>query len=148
MVGCRQFYHPLHSQIHTLIVARLTRALSSLSPMTSALSKEFDGQSARCPFCNGRVPVDNLVLNSDIFCNNCGAFLHFDGSEFLIHEQFNTAQAAQVCRIAQQTIIRCFENGSLKGYRAGDRPQRRIPRSALLEFMRKNQIPAKALGSG
>ena len=23
------FYHPLHSQIHTLIVARLTRALSS-----------------------------------------------------------------------------------------------------------------------
>ena len=33
MIGCRRLYHPLHSQIHTLIVARLTRALSRLSTM-------------------------------------------------------------------------------------------------------------------
>ena len=34
MIGYRQLYHPLHSQIQTFLVARLTRALSRLIRLT------------------------------------------------------------------------------------------------------------------
>ena len=30
---------------------------------------------------------------------------------------FTTGEAAKICKVSQQTIIRCFDNGSLKGFR-------------------------------
>lgn len=61
---------------------------------------------------------------------------------------FTTGEAAKICKVSQQTIIRCFDNGSLKGFRVPGSRFRRIPREQLLAFMRDNQIPTDALESG
>ncbi len=61
---------------------------------------------------------------------------------------FTTGEAAEVCKVSQQTIIRCFDSGRLKGFRVPGSRFRRIPREALLAFMRDNSIPADALDSG
>ena len=60
---------------------------------------------------------------------------------------FTTGEAADICKVSQQTIIRCFDSGRLKGFRVPGSRFRRIPRDALLAFMRDNQIPPDALGS-
>src|SRR5881296_1927293 len=49
---------------------------------------------------------------------------------------------------SQQTIIRCFDNGQLKGFRVPGSRFRRIPREALYKFMKDNGIPTDALESG
>lgn len=58
---------------------------------------------------------------------------------------FTTGEAASVCRVSQQTIIRCFDNGRLQGFRVPGSKFRRIPRDELLRFMRDNNIPTDAL---
>ena len=58
---------------------------------------------------------------------------------------FTTGEAASVCRVSQQTIIRCFDNGRLQGFRVPGSKFRRIPREELLRFMRENGIPTDAL---
>ena len=58
---------------------------------------------------------------------------------------FTTGEAASVCRVSQQTIIRCFDNGRLQGFRVPGSKFRRIPRDELLRFMRDNGIPTDAL---
>ena len=30
---------------------------------------------------------------------------------------FTTGEAAKICKVSQQTIIRCFDSGQLKGFR-------------------------------
>ena len=54
---------------------------------------------------------------------------------------FTTGEAAKICKVSQQTIIRCFDSGQLKGYRipgSKDRPRvidsnspTSIPRSSI-----------------
>ena len=61
---------------------------------------------------------------------------------------FTTGEAAKICKVSQQTIIRCFDNGSLKGFRVPGSRFRRIPRHDLYSFMRDNGIPTDALESG
>ena len=61
---------------------------------------------------------------------------------------FTTGEAAKICKVSQQTIIRCFDNGSLKGFRVPGSRFRRIPREQLYSFMRENGIPTDALESG
>lgn len=61
---------------------------------------------------------------------------------------FTTGEAAKICKVSQQTIIRCFDNGSLKGFRVPGSRFRRIPREQLYSFMRDNGIPTDALESG
>ena len=61
---------------------------------------------------------------------------------------FTTGEAAKICKVSQQTIIRCFDNGSLKGFRVPGSRFRRIPRHELYSFMRDNGIPTDALESG
>ncbi|MHC5114365.1 MAG: response regulator [Planctomycetota bacterium] len=58
---------------------------------------------------------------------------------------FTTGEAAEVCRVSQQTIIRCFDSGRLEGYRVPGSRFRKIPRSALLRFMRDNAIATDLL---
>jgi len=60
---------------------------------------------------------------------------------------FTTGEAAKICKVSQQTIIRCFDNGSLKGFRVPGSRFRRIPREQLFSFMRDNGIPTDALES-
>ena len=61
---------------------------------------------------------------------------------------FTTGEAAKICKVSQQTIIRCFDNGTLKGFRVPGSRFRRIPRNELYSFMRDNGIPTDALESG
>ena len=59
---------------------------------------------------------------------------------------FTTGEAADICKVSQQTIIRCFDAGRLKGFRVPGSRFRRIPRDALLAFMKENGIPQENLG--
>ena len=61
---------------------------------------------------------------------------------------FTTGEAARICKVSQQTIIRCFDSGQLKGFRVPGSRFRRIPRDQLYAFMRDNGIPTDALDSG
>src|SRR4026209_1659977 len=61
---------------------------------------------------------------------------------------FTTGEAAKICKVSQQTIIRCFDNGTLKGFRVPGSRFRRIPRTELYKFMKDNGIPTDALESG
>ncbi len=61
---------------------------------------------------------------------------------------FTTGEAAKICKVSQQTIIRCFDNGTLKGFRVPGSRFRRIPREHLFAFMKDNGIPTDALEDG
>lgn len=61
---------------------------------------------------------------------------------------FTTGEAAELCNVSQQTIIRCFDNGRLQGFRVPGSRFRRIPREDLLRFMDENDIPSDVLTSG
>ena len=61
---------------------------------------------------------------------------------------FTTGEAAEICRISQQTIIRCFDAGRLDGFRVPGSRFRRIPRQNLIKFMKDNNIPLDSIESG
>ena len=61
---------------------------------------------------------------------------------------FTTGEAADICKVSQQTIIRCFDTGRLQGFRVPGSRFRRIPRESLIKFMRENDIPLNLLDSG
>jgi excisionase family DNA binding protein len=61
---------------------------------------------------------------------------------------FTTGEAAEICRVSQQTIIRCFDAGRLEGFRVPGSRFRRIPRQNLVKFMKENNIPLDAIESG
>lgn len=61
---------------------------------------------------------------------------------------FTTGEAAEVCKVSQQTIIRCFDSGRLEGFRIPGSKFRRIPRQSLVNFMKENNIPLDNLESG
>jgi PleD family two-component response regulator len=60
---------------------------------------------------------------------------------------FSTGEAAQICGISQQTIIRCFDRGELKGFLVPGSKFRRIPRDNLIRFMKHNNISLGQLDS-
>jgi len=61
---------------------------------------------------------------------------------------FTTGEAAEVCKVSQQTIIRCFDSGRLEGFRVPGSRFRRIPRLSLIKFMKDNSIPLDNIDSG
>lgn len=61
---------------------------------------------------------------------------------------YTTGEAAKICKVSQQTIIRCFDSGQLKGFRVPGSKFRRIPHDCLLAFMRENGIPTDSLDTG
>lgn len=63
-------------------------------------------------------------------------------------ELFTTGEAAELCSLSQQTIIRCFDSGRLRGFRIPGSKFRKIPRDSLLKFMRDNNIPMINMQSG
>src|SRR5665811_1796026 len=70
----------------------------------------------------------------------------WDGAR--MKNSLTTGEAADLCKVSQQTIIRCFDSGRLKGFRVPGSRFRRIPRDALIRFMKDNNIPLYALDSG
>ena len=63
-------------------------------------------------------------------------------------ELFTTGEAADICNLSQQTIIRCFDAGRLEGFRIPGSKFRKIPRDSLIRFMKDNNIPMLSLDSG
>ncbi|MEM7627308.1 MAG: response regulator [Planctomycetota bacterium] len=61
---------------------------------------------------------------------------------------FTTGEAAEVCKVSQQTIIRCFDAGRLHGFRVPGSRFRRIPRDELIKFMKANDIPTDGFATG
>ena len=61
---------------------------------------------------------------------------------------FTTGEAAKLCNVSQQTIIRCFDSGRLEGFRVPGSRFRRIPRAELIRFMKTNGIPTDPLEGG
>ncbi len=66
-------------------------------------------------------------------------------SNLLDKQVFTTGEAAEVCKVSQQTIIRCFDAGRLGGFRVPGSRFRRIPREELIRFMRDNDIPLETI---
>jgi excisionase family DNA binding protein len=60
---------------------------------------------------------------------------------------YTTGEAAEACRLSQQTIIRCFDSGQLQGFRVPGSKFRRIPRDSLIKFMKTNGIPLDGIES-
>ena len=71
-----------------------------------------------------------------------------DTSDLIGKKIFTTGEAAELCKISQQTIIRCFDSGRLRGFRVPGSRFRRIPRDELMRFMRDNNIPIDELAGG
>ncbi|HLO40143.1 MAG TPA: helix-turn-helix domain-containing protein [Phycisphaerales bacterium] len=69
-------------------------------------------------------------------------------TDWSIKDVFTTGEAAEICRVSQQTIIRCFDSGRLTGFRVPGSKFRRIPRDELIRFMRANNIPTEIIGGG
>jgi len=63
-------------------------------------------------------------------------------------ELYTTGEAAQICKVSQQTIIRCFDSGKVEGFRVPGSKFRRIPRRSLIKFMKSNSIPLDNIDSG
>ncbi|MEM7622980.1 MAG: response regulator [Planctomycetota bacterium] len=68
-------------------------------------------------------------------------------TDFVEKRVFTTGEAAQVCNVSQQTIIRCFDSGRLSGFRVPGSRFRRIPREELIRFMKSNGIPLEAISA-
>ena len=68
--------------------------------------------------------------------------------ELLMKDVYTTGEVAEICKVSQQTVIRCFDSGKLKGFRVPGSRFRRIPRESLIAFMRENQIPLDRIGTG
>lgn len=60
---------------------------------------------------------------------------------------YTTGEAAEICKLSQQTIIRCFDSGQLEGFRVPGSRFRRIPRDKLVKFMKDNGIPLAGMDS-
>jgi len=61
---------------------------------------------------------------------------------------FTTGEVAEICKVSQQTVIRCFDSGRLSGFRVPGSRFRRIPRESLIQFMKENNIPLDQLEMG
>jgi len=63
-------------------------------------------------------------------------------SEISADRVYTTGEAARLCHLSQQTIIRCFDSGRLLGFRVPGSRFRRIPGADLIRFIETNAIPA------
>lgn len=54
---------------------------------------------------------------------------------------FTTGQVAKLCQVAPRTVSKWFDSGRLRGYRIPGSQDRRIPRDALIRFLKENGMP-------
>lgn len=74
--------------------------------------------------------------------------MHSPPTEWRMKAVFTTGEIAEICKISQQTVIRCFDSGRLKGFRVPGSKFRRVPRAELIAFMKQNNIPIENLDTG
>ena len=108
-------------------------------------SRTPEGLPNRCPVCGVEMRLEPSPDTYDAPCPACGSLLWFDPNASEFQQVFSTGEAARACKVSQQTIVRCFDSGELKGfYRPGTR-FRRIPRESLKEFMIAHGISVETL---
>lgn len=61
-------------------------------------------------------------------------------------KHYTTGEAAKLCDVSQQTIIRCFDAGLLGGFKVPGSKFRRIGRLSLLAFALEHGIPIDEFG--
>ena len=61
---------------------------------------------------------------------------------------FTTGEAAKICNVSQQTIIRCFDSGRLQGFKIPGSRFRRIPKAELIRFMHQNSMDLDRIATG
>src|SRR5262249_14087260 len=54
---------------------------------------------------------------------------------------FPSGQVAKICQVAPRTVSKWFDSGRLRGYRIPGSQDRRIPREALIRFLKENGMP-------
>jgi len=54
---------------------------------------------------------------------------------------FTTGQVAKIWQVAPRTVSKWFDSGRLRGYRIPGSQDRRIPRDALIRFLKENGMP-------
>jgi len=85
---------------------------------------------------------------------SCGVFNLYPGNRLeqenavRLKAVYTTGEAAEICKLSQQTVIRCFDNGQIEGFRVPGSRFRRIPRDSLIKFMKDNNIPLDGIESG
>jgi two-component system, OmpR family, response regulator RpaA len=98
--------------------------------------------------CQGGPAQVNLMQRTRGLVQGSLAVRLVEGVHLTMKTVFTTGEAAKICKVSQQTIIRCFDSGQLKGFRVPGSRFRRIPRDQLYKFMKENGIPTDALESG
>ncbi|MDX2145992.1 MAG: response regulator [Planctomycetota bacterium] len=63
-------------------------------------------------------------------------------------EVLTTGEVAKICNVAPRTVSKWFDSGALPGYRIPGSRDRRIPRPALIKFMKEHNIPLDGMSSG
>jgi excisionase family DNA binding protein len=58
----------------------------------------------------------------------------------MLKKVYTTGEAAKILQCAPRTVSKAFDAGKLKGYRIPSSDDRRIPRDALLRFIRENHL--------
>jgi len=60
-------------------------------------------------------------------------------------EVLTTGEVARICGVAPRTVSKWFDAGKLQGFKIPGSRDRRIPREALVRFMRAHGIPLRGL---
>lgn len=61
---------------------------------------------------------------------------------------FTTGEAATICKLSLQTIVRLFDSGELEGFKVPGSRHRRIPRESLIKLLKDNGMPLGDLEDG
>jgi excisionase family DNA binding protein len=110
-----------------------------LTPATTEIGLEFD-VSTELPS-----PLPPFSLEPDPVS---GPAPEPEDEQSSTKDVYTTGEVAEICKVSQQTVIRCFDTGRLGGFRVPGSKFRRIPRDALVKFMKENSIPLVNLESG
>lgn len=54
---------------------------------------------------------------------------------------FTTGEVSKFCKVSMRTVCKWFDSGELGGYRLPNGQDRRIPRKALLQFLKSKGLP-------
>jgi len=125
-----------------VMTSGLAAKLSGLSHQT--IIRLFDGGEIR----GFKIPGSkHRRIQRDVLI----AFMKKHKIPFGTDRRFSTGEVADICCISQQVVIRSFDRGGLKGFRipvpdkAGASPFRRVPRSCLIDFMKRNDMAIERL---
>jgi excisionase family DNA binding protein len=59
----------------------------------------------------------------------------------VVKGSFTIVQVARLCQVAPRTVGKWFDSGRLKGVRIRSSGQRRVPRAALVRFLKEHNMP-------